>query len=632
MTEQTNVADSPEQGTGPKILVVEDSAIQATMLNRLLNQAGYHTEVATDGLAALERLREQEFDLVLSDVNMPRMNGIELCKAITQDKALQKVSVMLVTTLSAPEDICEGIEAGADGYIVKPYREQYLLSKVKQELAAPRPKQEREPAIKANVDIGGKIHTVTASPSQFLKLMISTYENALQQNEELIANQFELTSLNKRLEANIEALSTSEQEQRASEERFRSIVQLIPDIVFRIDLDGKFIFINDAIQSLGYIPEDLLGKHFSTIIDAPDLERCSSEKMLPRYGGKETGDAGAPKLFDERRTGARATRGLEVHLLGKLTTQNRHPEIFRITGELNSSGYYQGNSIGEHGLAGTVGAIRDITERKLFEEKLNALNLSLEEKVGERTRDLVNVNQNLERTLDQLKTTQESIIQSEKLSALGTLVAGVAHELNNPLMGALNYVQYAIKKIDDEKLVKNLGKAEKNIERAAKIIHNMLNFARKPSGEIERVSVKEAVQSAAELLAADYLHNQITLNIEIPEDLPKVQARQDGLQQIFLNLLTNAMHELTDKTIREVNVRARAQDDAVHVEVSDSGNGIAEENLRRIFDPFFTTKPPGTGTGLGLSISSKLMSTFGGELHCDNNPGKGATFVMKLKL
>lgn len=630
MNESTGSLQSTPDKPRGTILVVEDSAIQAKILSRLLEKHGYDVTVAVDGIDALERLKGQAFSLVLSDVRMPRMNGIELCKAITGDDTLRAVRVMLVTSLSAPEDIIEGIEAGADNYIVKPYREQHLLDKVREELNGATPPRAHEDPITTKISINGKGHTLTAPPGQFLKLMTSTYENALQQNEELLEKQAELAKLNKKLEANLEALQLSERQQRASEERFRSIVQLIPDIVFRTDLDGNFIFLNNAVRNIGYDPDELLGKHFSIIIDPVDLEKCSRDKVLERYGGKHTGDADAPKLFDERRTGARATRGLEVHLMGKVASKNIEAEVFRITGEVNSSGYYEGGEVSSHELAGTVGAIRDITERKQFEEQLRTLNLSLEEKVSERTRDLVVANQSLESTLEQLRDSQEKIIQSEKLSALGSLVAGVAHEMNNPLMGALNYVQYAERKVEDEKTRLYLGKAERDIQRAAKIVSNMLRFARAPSGDIGQVSVREIVDSTVELMAADYRKNDISLAIDIPEDLPEVRGTFEGLQQVLINLMTNAMHALESESVRKVNLRALRQDRGVRLEVEDSGKGVDLQNLRRIFDPFFTTKPPGKGTGLGLPVSADLVSSFGGSLSCDSDFHEGARFIVDL--
>jgi PAS domain S-box-containing protein len=179
----------------------------------------------------------------------------------------------------------------------------------------------------------------------------------------------EIAGINQELELKLKELS-------ASEERFRSLVMTIPDIVYRIDREGYFIFLNDAIQKLGFRPAELMGKHFNQIMMPEDFENCSRRTVLPKYTGQTTGDRNAPKLFDERRSGDRKTIGLEVRLVVK-GDKRLKPGMVQPIGEevipveVNSSGLWEINpKADKKEFIGTVGVIRDITDRKETENKL----------------------------------------------------------------------------------------------------------------------------------------------------------------------------------------------------------------------------------------------------------------------
>lgn len=614
-------------GSAPLVLVVEDSTIQAEMLRRLLTGAGYMVETAKDGVEALESIRKATPKLVLSDVNMPRMDGIELCSKIKHDPDLQSLRLILVTTLADPEDVMRGASAGADDYIVKPYNDDYLLSKIERELARPSASPTDDELISTKIVVDGKAYSVAAPPSQLLKLLISTYENASQQNQELIEAQVEMKSLNRTLEANVDELEQSQKALRLSEERYRSLVTLIPDIIYRIDPTGKFEYVNEAVRSLGWEPDELIGQDFGTLLTPEDADRVSRVKVLPDYEGKDTGEEMAPKLFDERRSWPRVTRGLEVRLIGKDGSSERVGEVFSLIGEVSSAGLYGDGDT----FLGSVGAVRDITQRKQHEQEIKEFNTQLEARVDDRTRELFVANQNLEKALQEIQQTQMHMIQSEKMAALGTLVAGVAHELNNPLMGAMNYVEHVSKHVGDEKYADFLDKARHEIARATEIVTNMLSFSRTADSSMEQVDISKVIGDTLQLLAADYRHKGIAVTIEIPDDLPAVRAKTTGLQQVILNLLTNARDALDIVDAKNLHISAQLLPGAmVRVSVSDNGPGIPQDVLRRIFDPFFTTKPVGKGTGLGLTVSTNLVRGFGGTMSCDSAEGEGTTFHIDL--
>jgi len=614
----------------PRVLVAEDSPIQAEMLRRLLVDAGYDVTVTKDGVEALEQISQQHPHIVLSDVNMPRLDGIELCETIKKDESLRDLKLILVTTLADPEEVMRGASAGADDYVVKPYRDEYLLQKVSDELARPHNENTPEKAITTKLTVGKKHYDVVAPPAQLLKLMISTYENASQQNKELIETQVEMKSLNRQLEDRLDEIERTQTELQISEERYRTTVTLLPDIVYRIDPEGRFVYVNDAVQSLGWKPDELIGQHFGVLLDPEDSNRSSRDKVLLAFTGQVTGNQASPKLFDERRTGERTTYGLEIQLMGKSGDAESHSELFPLIGEVNSAGFYIGED--NNTFVGSVGTIRDITQRKQVEQQIKQLNEELEERVDERTRELSLSNQHLEKTLKELNMAQAQMIQSEKMSALGTLVAGVTHELNNPLMGAMNYVDYVKDHADDEKLVNYLEKAQKAIGRATQIVKNMLNFSRVSDEEKQAVGIDQIVDSTLDLVGADFRHRDISVTIEVPDDLPPVLAVASELQQVLLNLFTNARDALDEVEHRELHITADNLGESVRVKVRDTAAGIPEDKLSQIFDPFFTTKPPGKGTGLGLAISANLIRGFGGDLTCESTKGKGTTFYIDLPI
>ena len=612
------------------VLIAEDSAVQAVLLAKILTAAGYRVDVAKDGLEALAFLAKDQPDIVISDVEMPNMDGIELCTRIKNDTKLQHLPVILVTAMSGAEDVLRGLSAGANNYVVKPYDEAYLLSRVEHELSKDGGIVRASEGRAVDVDIEGRQYHVDVPPAQIVKMLMTTYETAMNQNSQLINTQVELNGLNRALEGKVLEANASAEELRNSEERFRAAVQLIPDIIYRIDMNGAFTFLNDAISMLGYQPKDLIGKHFTTIIEIEKTALQDREEMLAEYAGRKTGDEKAPKLFDERRTGLRATRGMEIRLKTKGNKKKKHGEIFRIIGEVNAAGLRLEHEDCEE-LVGTVGAIRDVTERKKMEEKLNELNLNLENKIEERTQALFTANHELESTLAELERSHEGVIQSEKLAALGTLVAGVAHDLNNPLMGGLNYIQYVQKHESSEKLKAYLEKAEREVDRASKIVLNMLSYSRKSAEECSMVSIADVIVAVRELVDASLRQTEIEFIINLPKKSLKVWAKFDSLQQVFLNLITNAIHAVKEEPAREITVvEAQSTKGFICVEIRDTGQGMSKDELRRIFDPFFTTKAVGKGTGLGLSVSKNIVEGFGGSIRCESKEGTGTSLFVSL--
>jgi PAS domain S-box-containing protein len=353
-----------------QILIVEDSPTQALKLELLLNENRYITHVAKNGQEGIHLANAKSPDLIISDVTMPVMNGFKMCSHIKGDPAIRHIPVLLLTDLHDPEDIINGLNAKADAYVTKPYEESFLLTKVtfllsNQHLTEYDSYENSEKPM--TINFLGKAHTIIAGRNQVINLLMSTYENSLLQNTALKEKQLSLNLLNEELKKNNSALA-------ASEDRFRSLVLTIPDIVYRIDANGYFTFINNAIRRLGYEKEELIGKHFSEIICPEDIDDVSREKVLSKI--PKNVKRPPPKLFDERRSGSRITTGLEVRLKSKSGEHISAGEIESLSNDLivvevNSAGITGLHSQSEEKeYVGTVGVIRDISERKKAEEAL----------------------------------------------------------------------------------------------------------------------------------------------------------------------------------------------------------------------------------------------------------------------
>jgi signal transduction histidine kinase len=231
---------------------------------------------------------------------------------------------------------------------------------------------------------------------------------------------------------------------------------------------------------------------------------------------------------------------------------------------------------------------------------------------------------------------QTKMLQTEKMAALGQLVSGIAHELNNPLTSIQGYAQLLLSRRTAPERVSDAKRISQEAERAGRIVKNLLLFSRETKAERRAVHLNDVIERTLSLRAYELKLQNIEVNLSLDPDLPQALADAAQLQQVVLNLLVNAEQAITmgrsDETAEgHILIRTRRlAGDRLQLEVRDDGPGIPPEIVSRIFDPFFTTKPPGIGTGLGLSIVYGIVQEHGGEVTADNLKERGATLSLEL--
>jgi two-component system NtrC family sensor kinase len=227
---------------------------------------------------------------------------------------------------------------------------------------------------------------------------------------------------------------------------------------------------------------------------------------------------------------------------------------------------------------------------------------------------------------------QDQLIQSEKMSAIGQLIAGIAHDLNNPLASVVGFADFLAESGDaPPALAEPLRVIRQEAERAATIVKNLLSFARRQEGEHIAQAMRPVLESVMALLRNEMMALNVEAALVVEDGIPDIEINPNQIKQVFVNLLTNAAQAIasTGKP-GQITVTAKRWLDGLAVSVADDGPGIPEELLPRVFEPFFTTKMEGEGTGLGLSICQGIVKEHGGRITLESSPGAGATFTVEL--
>jgi two-component system NtrC family sensor kinase len=259
---------------------------------------------------------------------------------------------------------------------------------------------------------------------------------------------------------------------------------------------------------------------------------------------------------------------------------------------------------------------------KRYRENMENWTQSLQEEVDKKTAEIVRA--------------QEQMINAEKLASLGRMAAGVAHELNSPLTGILTFTHLLKDRTppDRKQDLEDMDLIIEQSERCTKIIKGMLGFARKGASESMDIDVNELLDDTVEMVRNQVKFHNVQIWMEFVENIPPLTLDPNQLQQVFLNLLTNAADAMNDRGSISIATRVVGEDPerSVEIEFTDTGPGIYPNNLAKIFEPFFTTKPVGQGTGLGLPVSYGIVKKHGGDITVKSKVGEGTSFFVHLPL
>jgi PAS domain S-box-containing protein len=357
-------------------------------------------------------------------------------------------------------------------------------------------------------------------------------------------------------------------------EQNRLILDSVGEGIYGVDRRGCVTFVNPAAARLsGYAVDELLGMPMHTKL----------------HHSRPDGSPNPPENCPTART---LSDGAALH---------GHDDVFwRRDGSSFPVEYVSTPVMRDGVVQGAVVAFKDVSERRRAEAEL------------QRQREMLH--------------------QTEKVATMGSLLAGVAHELNNPLAVVMGQTDLMRETVTDPTLRRRAEAIKTGAERCARIVKNFLTLARHRPPQRERVSVHQVIRDAVELLGYELRTGGVAVVLELGEVVPATWADSHQLHQVLVNLLSNARDAMRQSTSRRIVIRTTFDAAArrVRLEVADTGPGMPAEIQARIFEPFFTTKPVGEGTGLGLSLSRGIVQEHGGTIRVESEVGRGATFVIEL--
>ena len=647
-----------------RILIVEDSETQAVLLTAMLEQEGRLIEWKATAEEALEAVSRNYYSLIIVDYHLPGMNGDQFCRNVKMDINYRSIPVLMLTVEDSLESERRALESGADSFLPKETDREILQAKIESILE----KTKDDLSLRKHAAQFHRSHILAVDDSPtylaFLEesfrnegIQLDTAQGGQQALEKIKNNEYDCILLDLVM-PEIDGIAVCKEisKSKYANNKFLVVMMLTAH-------EGK----EEMMNALEAGADDFVGKSNDISILKARLTALLRRRYIQLDNQKIWRELKEKELEADRARIEKEAAEEKAKIANKLKdSEERFRKIFENNSDggaiLDSSGIViMINSAGllllgknEEDLLGrpfpydmgsddtsSIQVKDDDGSEKIVEIKRVQIPFGDEEaclmsmrNVTEREHRLQKTAENLRTTMDRLTASQSQLIEAEKLGALGVLTAGIAHELNNPMMGMLNYTQYCLKHVpQDNKSYKVLLDSERETKRCIEIVKNLLTFSRmeKASDEqFEKIHCSTILDRVLKLLKYRVEKKNVSVIRIGEESLPEIQAKASNIQQVFLNIIGNALDAVSEKDEQVIQINCSLEEDLVRVEISDNGPGIKKEIMSSVFDPFFTTKPPGKGTGLGLSVSRSIIEVHQGKIKCKSEPEKGTTFTIKL--
>lgn len=720
------------------VLIVNDEPDQLRLMRSLLNKAGYAVLTADDGVEGFALAKRERPDLVISDVSMPQMNGLDFCRHLRADTELKTIPILLVSALQKDtESVVAGLRAGADDYLEIPFDSSRLIAKVSRLLersrleASYRDLVEQASDVIFTQDLTGRVTSINLAGEKFLgrhqEEIIGNsffalfgvipgsngFAGALNRAAEAreFRHQFVARSANgedrwldlivspiKKLEETIGFRGLArditerkrfEEALRDSEERYRLLFESTPQpiCVYNEETLG-FLAVNEAAtRTYGYTRDEFLSMTINDLRpqeDIPTLMIKNAERpdelVISSPWRHQTRDkrtiyvemSSHPVVFDGKHSKLVIINDVTERKLLDEKQQRLHTSLQQSAAEwrqtfnamdfpvliVDLAGTIKRSNMAAEQIAGiaaeelkgrTVGELGENQPWKKAAELLHNVRTN-GAPVSEEVKDqasgktwaitLYHINEFgsfgerailIAQDISKRAELEASLRQSEMMSLLGSLVAGVAHEVRNPLFGISSILDaFETRFSDRTEYLRYTNVLRDEVGRLTVLMEELLEYGKPFRGELFLVSMEEMITRSIRACMPAAEVAQVSLKSDVEEGLPKIRIDRRRLSKVFVNLIENAIQHSPPKSV--VTVEARRLSDGgqewVQCAIRDSGPGILAEDVPKIFEPFFSKRRG--GTGLGLAIAHRIMQEHGGKLIAGNNPNGGACMIARF--
>jgi len=647
-----------------KVIMVEDNSDHAFLAKSCLEKnSNYSVEIAESSARCEQVMQEQNFDIILLDYNLQNEDGLTILNRLKQDKAIE-VPIVVVTGHGHEKIAVEALKAGAFDYVVKNNDYPGFLPKVINRVIDKHNIYKEKKRVEAEIIVRNRELQVLNAVSEVVNqslFLVKILNGAI-------------TTLTEKLELDAGAIylyeeSSSEVELKASEGIFSELLQskevdLNPaEFVQGVILNGHNLIVDltenttkfaallgrNNLSSLAAVPMRYKDKTLGVLLLASiqkDFFNSRHTELLVSISNQISIAVANASLYEQ-------TEGLKNDLENVLNSSldsmitiasdgtikffnDQFTKFFGVAPDEIGGGNFL-VFVPEHLHGFFRGKIAELKSGKasIYEIEMcvaggNCASCLVSQSPLKGRDDFLLVIKDI----SQVVQLQKQLMRSEKLSALGQMISGAAHELNNPLGGIYGYSQLLLEEELPTQVRSDIEVILRETKRCQNIVKNLLTFARKHDSEREPIDTNEVINSVLELQSYQLKVDGIELEEELDQSLPKIIGDYHQLQQVFVHLINNANHALREskKTPKKLAVHSEFVQDSVQIKISDNGVGISNENKDKIFDPFFTTKEVGEGTGLGLSICFGIVESHHGKLFVDSTPGQGSTFTLELPL